>query len=90
MPNVGRNVYGCSRALTLKQRGLARGSPATLESGERWERKKSKGVYLMWCWKVKKEEILRFRAWCGVVWCGEEREDLSSAGEKRRQMRRAM
>lgn len=44
----------------------------------------------MWCWKVKKEEILRFRAWCGVVWCGEEREDLSSAGEKRRQMRRAM
>ena len=28
--------------------------------------------------------------WCGVVWCGEEREDLSSAGEKRRQKRRAI
>ena len=36
VPNVGRNVWvGCSRALTLEQRGLARGSPATLESGER-------------------------------------------------------
>lgn len=59
-------------------------------------KRKSKGVSLIWCWKVK-EDISRFRAWCwygvvwcGVVWCGEERKDLSSAGEKRRQKRRAI